>query len=245
MLSLTSTPSIRNTLSNAKPPEIESCPAFGVLSVRPGESSAMFCGVRPSGRPSTSSLRKFAPTTGLLTIGDASACDRDGFGEAGERHHCIDRGRASERDDGLLVARRHAAQLDRHLVVARRQPADDVVAVDVGNRRSRPLQCRRCDGHRRAWHRQAIARRDGPGDDACLQALCEDRRRERQQNDRHFHARTTRVLYHCSTSMTGPTAPRPRTRRAAGIRASSVHAMCPGRMIGRAPGTNERAVNAA
>ena len=49
MLSFTSTPSIRNELSKAKPPEIVTCSVFGVLSVSPGASSATSCGVRPFG----------------------------------------------------------------------------------------------------------------------------------------------------------------------------------------------------
>jgi hypothetical protein len=48
-LSFTSTPSTRNTLSYANPPEIVTCPTFGVLSVSPGANSAMRAGVRPTG----------------------------------------------------------------------------------------------------------------------------------------------------------------------------------------------------
>lgn len=57
MLSLMSTPSIRNTLSKANAPPIWSCPVFGVLSVRFGAISATSCGVRPTGRMSTSAFR--------------------------------------------------------------------------------------------------------------------------------------------------------------------------------------------
>ena len=53
-LSLTSTPSTRKTLSNAKPPEMVSWSGFGVLVVTPGISSAMRYGVRPIGSALTS-----------------------------------------------------------------------------------------------------------------------------------------------------------------------------------------------
>jgi hypothetical protein len=58
-----STPLSRNTLSNAKEPAIWSCPALGVLSLRPGASSAMFWMVRPVASLSMRSALKLAPTT--------------------------------------------------------------------------------------------------------------------------------------------------------------------------------------
>ena len=68
-LSLISTPSILNTLSNANAPLIETWAAFGVIVVKPGESCAMPTRVRGIARTSTSSCAKLAPAMGL-SIGD-------------------------------------------------------------------------------------------------------------------------------------------------------------------------------
>src|ERR1051325_988448 len=53
-LSLTSTPFTRKIVSNAKAPLTDTCPAFGVTLVNPGDSSAMPDNVRETASCSTS-----------------------------------------------------------------------------------------------------------------------------------------------------------------------------------------------
>ena len=73
MLSLMSTPLIMNTLSNAKPPLITSCCAFGEFSVKAGASWAMPWIVRGVASRSISSCLKLAPTTGVAIGAGVSA----------------------------------------------------------------------------------------------------------------------------------------------------------------------------
>ncbi len=72
-LSFTSTPLIMKTLSNANAPLIDTWPVFGVLLVRPGESSAMPASVRAMASDSTWSCVMFCPTIGVAIGAGVSA----------------------------------------------------------------------------------------------------------------------------------------------------------------------------
>ena len=74
----------------------------------------------------------------------------DLLGHRGRRHRDVHFDGPPERDARRPLDRRHAVHLDGDDVLARRQPADDVDAVDVGDRRQRALERRRFDGDRRA-----------------------------------------------------------------------------------------------
>ncbi len=68
-LSFTSTPLIMKMLSKAKAPWIATCPALGVLVLRPGDSVEMPYSVRDVASALTSSCLIFSPTVGVASGG--------------------------------------------------------------------------------------------------------------------------------------------------------------------------------
>ena len=119
-LSLTSTPLIMNTLSNANAPLITSWLAFGDASLRRATSVAMPWSVRDVASASTSSCLMLAPTTGVAIGAGVSASDLNGFNHRRRLHRDVSAtsSRAALRS---YAYRREAAQLEFDLVVAGRK----------------------------------------------------------------------------------------------------------------------------
>ena len=175
MLSFTSTPSIRNTLSYANAPDTVTCEPLGVLLVRPGASSATRNGLRPVGQPIDLVLLELRPAVGRVRIDGVSATTvTDSLAvtvvSAASRFAV-----AAQRHGRVLGDRPHVRELEGDPVGARRQSSDDVGAVDVGHRRSLALQGRRRHGHGRTGKRQTVAAAHEPGQDPGLHALREQR----------------------------------------------------------------------
>ena len=162
----------------------------GVLSVRPGVSSARWNGVRPIGSSRVASVRTLTAPDGA-----AAGCVAGAFTSTVSfiASSVIVRSSTSGDPSGTETWRcawAKPGKLEAHDVVARRQAGNRVHAVHVGDGGPHALERGGFDGDRHAGQRSGVGRRDASADRTRLFALGECRSRqehEQRRNESQVH----------------------------------------------------------